>query len=309
MTMRARPAIFLLAAAMALGAAAPALARDCHLQEEASLDMTTESDGAVSIPMAINGHAGLMLIDTGSVQSSVAGALARQLNMPIQDAASTYSFVGGVRIDKTTTADTLQLGEMTAKKFPMLVVPSKVLHDDTIGMLGPDILQNYDVEFDFAAGKFNLFSPDRCAGQVVYWTKAAYAEVPLHLDRGGHLLIDVVLNGKAITAGVDTGAFRSAMTMSVAQTVFGITPGDPAITQLGTEAINGTKPVPVYHYPFGALQFEGVSVLNPDIELLGADRFDTGGPQLILGVSTLRQLHVYVAYDEKKLYLTPAEER
>jgi predicted aspartyl protease len=292
-----------------LAAGAPASARDCRLQQFASLDMTTEADGAVSVPMTINGHTGLVLIDTGSVQSSIAGSLARQLGMPITDSESTYSFVGGVRIDKTTTVDTLELGTLTTKKFPMLVLPSKVLHDDTIGMLGPDILQNYDVEFDFAAGKFNLFSPEHCANQVVYWTQAAYAEVPLHLDHGGHLLIDVVLNGKSIQAGVDTGAFRSAMTMSVAQSVFGIAPGDPGLTQLGTEAINGTRPVPVYHYPFSAVQFAGVSVLNPDIELLGADRFDTGGPQLILGVSTLRQLHVYVAYDERKLYLTPAEQR
>ncbi len=40
------------------------------------------------------------------------------------------------------------------------------------------MMWNYDVDFDFAVGKFNLFSKDHCDGQVVYWTRSPVAVVP-----------------------------------------------------------------------------------------------------------------------------------
>jgi ABC-type iron transport system FetAB ATPase subunit len=32
----------------------------------------------------------------------------------------------------------------------------------------------------------------------------------------------------------------------------------------------------------------------------------SGGNEIIIGINVLRQLHIYIAYGEKKLYITPA---
>ena len=58
--------------------------------------------------------------------------------------------------------------------------------------------------------------------------------------------------------------------------------------------------------PIGTLDFGGVAVTNPRIAI-SSDNFTKGlGNDLILGVGILRQLHLYIAYEEEKLYITPA---
>ncbi len=39
-----------------------------------------------------------------------------------------------------------------------------------VGVIGTDLLGKFDVDLDIAHKKLNLFSPDHCKGQVVYWT-------------------------------------------------------------------------------------------------------------------------------------------
>jgi ABC-type hemin transport system substrate-binding protein len=63
-----------------------------------------------------------------------------------------------------------------------------------------------------------------------------------------------------------------------------------------------------YQYPFKSLTFSGVAVANPDIVLV-SDRAskEYGQPDLIIGMGILRQLHIYLAYHERNLYLTSAD--
>jgi hypothetical protein len=62
-----------------------------------------------------------------------------------------------------------------------------------------------------------------------------------------------------------------------------------------------------FDYPFKTLSLDGLTVNNPHITVLSDTLLPSGlGDDLILGVSFLRQLHIYVAYKEEKLYITPA---
>lgn len=301
-------AAILLAATLTLPARAEA-ASDCQLHRYANLDMSTEQDGEVAVPLSIDGLGGLMLVDTGSVQSSISGTMANRLGVTPERSERTYMMIGGVRMDTSVTVHVLRLDKMAAKNMTLMVLPPKALHTDTMGMLGPDVMSNYDVEFDFAAGRMNVFSQDHCPGAVVYWTKTPFAAVPMRLDEGKHILIDVTLNGKQITAGVDTGSDHSSMTLESVQSIFGLKADDAALKPIMVASINGTRPVAVLHYPFAELDFQDVKVLHPDVEILPGGRFEAGGPQIVLGMSTLRQLHLYIAYGEKMIYLTPAEAR
>jgi predicted aspartyl protease len=192
----------------------------------------------------------------------------------------------------------------------MMLAPTTVLTTGTIGMLAPNYLSHFDVEFDFAAGRFILFSQEHCRGSVVHWTQSAYAVLPFELDVSGHIFITALLDGKPVRAALDTGAERSTMTLDQAHALFGIKGrNDPALKLLGAMSINGTATSNVYRYPFATLTFNGMQVLNPDIEILAGTQFSGETPQLILGMETLRQLHLYIAYGEKAVYLTPAEMR
>jgi hypothetical protein len=191
-----------------------------------------------------------------------------------------------------------------------MIAPTSVLTTGTIGMIAPNYLSHFDVEFDFAAGRFYLFSQDHCAGSVVHWTRSSYAVLPFELDPSGHILVTAILDGKEIRAVLDTGAERSTMTLDQARSLFGIKGrSDPTLKLLGPASINGTAISEVYRYPFSTLTFNGMQVQHPDIDILAGNQFAMNTSQLIIGMETLRQLHLYIAYGEKAVYLTPAETR
>ena len=301
--------VALLGAALAV---APALAADppaCTLKQIVSLDMSIEDDGEVAIPAAINDQKGLLLIDTGSIESSINQAFAVQLKLRLRLGRNVYYLPGGVPIYQVANVDKLQLGPMSASDVWLEVVPWHTLEHDVFGMLAPDIMQNYDMDFDFAAGKLNIFSQDHCEGEVVYWTKQPYSKVPMSLDSGGHIIIPALLDGKEVKAMVDTGTGRSTITMDMATDLYGITEKSPDIKANGSVAVNRAVDAQMYHYPFKTLTFEGVTVQTPVIDILGGERFQGKEAEMILGIQTLRQMHMYIAYGEHMIYLTPAEAR
>jgi Aspartyl protease len=131
--------------------------------------------------------------------------------------------------------------------------------------------------------------------------------VPMKLDENRHITIPVTLDGKQLIAVADTGAARSFMSLDVAKAIFGLDEKNPALKSLGAVSINNVASEQLYHYPFQSLTFEGIAVRNPDIAITKGSDDDKDDPQLVIGIGVLRQLHLYIAYKEQVLYLTPAE--
>jgi predicted aspartyl protease len=288
----------------------PAALPACALRQVASLDITTEPDGSVAVPVTIEGREGLMVVDTGSIISVISESEARARDLTLRPNDLGLAYMGGVAADRTVRVSKVSIGRLSGSNLMMLVVPGGAeLQHNAIGLLGPDILGNYDVEFDFAAAKLNLFETDHCPGQVVYWTKEPYAAAPMKVDEVGHIFVDIQLNGKPVQAALDTGADRSTISASLAKKLFGIDKDSPGMKPLGNVSVNGTAPAPLYRYPFATLTFEGVTVQNPVIDILDGDRFEVGDNQMLLGIKTMRRLHMYISYKEKMVYFTPAESR
>jgi len=188
------------------------------------------------------------------------------------------------------------------------------------GILGPDMLEKFDADFDFGGNKLNLLSQDHCAGKVVYWNAPAVAVVPYTRD-SGHISFPMTLDGKRVRAILDTGATRTDLNLTVARRAFSINPSAPDVEKVGE--LKGTSyTADVYRKRFRELAVDGVTVTNPVITLLPdmitttseprptgslIREVDTGLPQLILGMSVLSKLHVYIASKERKLYITAAD--
>ena len=209
------------------------------------------------------------------------------------------------------------------------------------GVLAGDLLSRYDIEIDFAARKLNYFSPDHCDGKGGAGKPAAtVAVVPITLGQtmrdtvqgngqemlngpaDSHIRVPVTLDGKNFTAVVNTGAPNSTMNADVAKRVFGITADTPGSVPLGNA---GNDPDhKVFGHVFGSMSFDGVAVSNPHViirpNLVGSKDPDnsvaTGsniihvddgiGPELTIGLDVLKNLHIYIAYKERKLYVTAA---
>jgi hypothetical protein len=199
---------------------------------------------------------------------------------------------GGNVISLFTSVKEFGLGRMKRGNTQFMVM--KRSDEEFDGLLGADFLYYFDLELDFARGKINFISPDRCEGKAVYWTKGDYGVIPFDY-KARSIRMTVQLDGKDVEALLDTGASDTVMSLDKAASLFDW--GDKTAA-----AMHGA-------HTFKTLKIGGVTVNNPSIELV-PDRVSrlmgAGNPRIILGMTMLRRLHVLISYKEEKIYVTPA---
>src|SRR6185369_6586936 len=115
-----------------------------------------------------------------------------------------------------------------------------------------------------------------------------------------------------VTAILDTGAPTSAIPDGLASKLFGIDAKSDGAEPLG-------KNTTAFRYKFKNLGFSGLQVTNPLLVVIEDKIHKTAlqeafasytgdrtnlphSDRMILGLSTLRKLHLYIAYKEKALY-------
>ncbi len=218
---------------------------------------------------------------------------------------------------------------MEAKNVVFLVSPNPNFGGNpqlpVDGGLANDIMENYDLDLDYAGGKVSYFLPDHCDGHVVYWTTQPPSVIPFRHELPGslnrsdtHIYFHVTLDGKDLLAALNTAAARSQMNAKTA-VIYNVNEDTAGTVPLGTVA--GKK---VFGYTFKSIAFGDVTVNNPRVvvlpDVMGRNDPNNGGrtdsrvkrqddiqvPDISIGMDVIRQLHIYVAAKEGKLYLTAA---
>ena len=316
-TFLAGPALSLLA----ILSAAPAFAEDCGPLKQLNSIALEGGANRPLIQVSINGVPKLFLLDTGGDVSQINGTVATELGLTQKDANIKLLDLYGNASHKVVVIEKFTVGQQTGSYIDMGVQPNPKFGNGTqfVGIFAPDLMGKYDVEMDFAGHKMNYFSSDHCPGHVVYWPHQALAMVPMTF-RKRHITFPVQLDGKEITAELDTGSGSTNMSAEAARRVFGVeaeTPGNTPLNMPGMAAAYGRV--------FATLDFEGVAVKNPHIiirpDLVGKNDpnngFRTGNRamrvdqpdhpvDLLIGMDILKRLHLYIAFDEKRLFISEA---
>jgi predicted aspartyl protease len=292
-------------------------ADNCKLIQIASFDFT--GDGSIIIRATIEGTIVPMALDTGSPLSAIDPTVASNLRLGQRSISwDMFRDVSGEKFTKIATVHDLGLGNAHASDVQLLVWPSALAKDGHIGgTLGADLLRHYDVDIDFAARKVNLFSKDHCPAKVVYWTANNIAIVPIHVVKTGHIMVSVTLDGQPFNARLDTGSSLSVLSQEAAANAFNLKTGSPDAPQITDVDISST--LPVYQHVFKTLSLEGITIRNPAVEIISFHSMDPGlgsrisrgeesfgATNFILGLNELHNLHVYIAYDEQNLYISPS---
>jgi predicted aspartyl protease len=328
----------LFAAFAALLAAEPAYATDCSLQNVASLDAARGPDGLLLVPVSTGDRQIEMLLDTGAERGVIDVSVMQALNLTpmkiatppplfnvpgspflsmVQFNAPDFYLADGTQLDHFAKVPALSIGASHFENTPFLLARFDETQSEGMkGILGSNLLRNFDVEVDPAAAKVKLFSPDHCEGKVVYWAPK-YADIPVTVRANGAIEMEMALDGHDIDAIVDTGAAHTTLTIEVARRVFGIDLQAPPV-----EHISGEGNTAIYRTRFQSLVAGDLAIKNPLITLVpdpvaqkrmakAMDSGFSGAPdfrnaRLVLGMDILRQLHFYIAYREQKLYFTAA---
>jgi hypothetical protein len=312
----------LLCAALPLAAPA-ARARECSpLKLLTSLDLKVVGGQRPGVEVQVAGTPRLFLIDTGGVTSTLSREAADELQLPVRPSHGyVIKRVNGQNLDRTVRVPTLGVGAVE-KTDRLLFIgredanpkPGAPGHFD--GSLAPDFLLDYDADLDFAGLKLNLFSPDHCPGMVVYWWAPAVAVVPFELDKSGHATFDVVLDGRKVSAMLDTGSTNTNLNLTTARRAFNVDTNAPAVERIGR--LKGNYSADIYRRHFKSLTIGNVTLANPVLVLLpdmisdqrpvtklgSLFHRETGLPSVVLGMSVLGKLHIYIAYRDRRLYIS-----
>lgn len=298
-----------------------------------SVDTTTGPGGYMLVPVKIGDAQRLMLFDTGGSLSSLSAAAAAELHIPTYDSRVRIADVAGKVSDRMAIIPSITIGTVETKRAEYMIFPGDILRGagGVVGLLAPS--PGVDIDLDFAGHKLSFFSPKHCEGKVVYWQAGAVAVVPMRnagirtpsalssqrsVIQTDRLTIPVTLDGKQIDAVIDTGSTNNVLNLRIAEDRFGVDVNAPDVIPLGQ--LGGVASAKTYRKQFATMAFEGVTVTNPVVDLIpdrqsgafGDQRTtgsltrpaDRGLPDLIIGMDVLRKLHMYVAYDERKVYIT-----
>lgn len=302
----------------------PVLAADCgplKLLNEVHF-VSSNAGLRPMLPVTVNGSPKLFLIDTGGYASQLTPDVVRDLQMPTQSSALRLYNASGSEAAKFAVAETFKFGVMSGQDRPFMV--GSIGSGDLDGIFAADFMINYDVDIDFGADKLRFFSSDHCPGNVVYWNPPTVAAVPIRMENRFHITVPVKLDGVELTALIDTGATKTITSLETAKREFGVTPSSQDVTKGGT--VNGDPNLASYQRTFQRLSFEGVDVTNlkvlfmPDRAGSGNRDMQTGNralrvtadvkmPELILGMDVLRHLHVYMAFKERRFYVSAGSPR
>jgi len=274
--------------------------------------------GRFTIPVQLAGVEKQFLFDTGGFFTQVSPATADELKLRRRQSNIELYGVNGAKSREMVTLSTFAVGPVHGSNYDIPVGTD----NEIAGIFTPVGFTAMDFDVDFAGRKLSLFSSDHCDGKVIYWPFKAFAVVPVTVREDNHLTIPVTVDGHQMTAVIDTGASTSTLRLDMAKYVFGLKPDSDDMKVVGH--LGGDETAPIYQHHFQTMSFEGISVNNPHILILtdivnkNADHgAQTGSlikrvsddltlPEVIVGMDVLRKLHMYIAFHERRVYLTEA---
>jgi predicted aspartyl protease len=291
-----------------LGATAALAADDAScgpLKQIASIPLTQTKANVFTLPVTINGTEQKMLLDTGGMFSALTPSASQALKLERHYAGPIgMDVMGGVAAYTTHVTD-LRIGGLKGTNITFMILSFN--SKDFDGLMALAQLDQFDMDVDFGARTLKFMSPDHCKGHVIYWTSPT-GIIPIR-QTDDHAYVDVVLDGVKFHAEIDTGSTHTILFENQAAHHFDLTADSPdmrAGDSLKMTNKDGAvvKEMKRYSHTFKSLDFEGVSVRNPDIDII----HEVGGEtykDMILGMDVLSKLHLYFAFKEGTLYVSP----
>ena len=320
------------AASLSLALTAAAEAAPCAPPRLlSSVPISLAHDGGMAIvPASLDGRPVKFQVDTGSVFSQVSRTPAESLRLTGLETARGQFDIAGRFSNEAARITTLTLGNMEADGFYVRLVPDPDFSPEPPfdGILATDMMVRYDIDLDFGHNRLNYFTPESCQSQNpqganVYWAPKSLAVLPIP-TLPGRAYVDVMLDGRKISALLDTGSEHSMMNPVLARELFGLTTGAPGMTP-GEIVSDGATAKADFH-TFSSLSLGGVRLTHIPVAIVRdakterdgeihisraiPDRFDLGQllPDLTLGMDVLRQTHLYISFRNQRVYVSAADD-
>ena len=283
------------------------------LRKLTGLEMQTLPDGRVTLGVTVVDRPLKLLLDTSGDFRALTPEVVSALGAKPVVGGDLVKGIPGHESTPNVMLPSVTLGGVKIPDAAFLVLPRKQqrLPDgaNVDGRLTLDMLPGIDFDLDFAAKQMGLFLQDHCEGKVVYWQSTALSILPFAFDTAFRINFPVKLDGQVVTAILDTSVAESTLDLDVAKAI-GLTLSTDGMTKVGVDA--GGKDI--FQRRFQLLSFEDIGVSNPQIRLVqskpskakpGDVMPSLGGAPLVIGINSIKKLHIFIAVKEQRLYITP----
>lgn len=264
----------------------------------------------------INGVKARFMLDTGSYYSMIwrNAAMEYQLRVTSIPGQGTYTVrgTGGEERAQVTTVKSFEILGGSIPNIQFLVLDQSI-GNNSVGLLGQNVLRLSDVEYDLANGIMRFFKPVNCKRQpLAYWAVSTpYSSVELQAMDAiqSNLRATAMVNGHPITVEFDTGAPRSYLSLDAAARA-GIAMNGPGVTFLGLTGGIGPASEKLWSATADTFQLGGEKVQHARLLIANLDPQHQAGeigdeiPDMLLGEDFFLSHRIYVAYSQRKLYFT-----
>jgi tetratricopeptide (TPR) repeat protein len=276
----------------------------CHISRVAELPITMNSLRPL-IPAKINGRDAKFVLDSGAFYSMISSATADEYKLKQYPGpwGLRVSGVGGTADVRVTTVKEFSIVGVTIKNVEFLVGGSEI---GSAGLLGQNLLESFDVEYDLANGAIRLFKTEDCGStRMAYWLKPDQDYSYMHIDRieplHPHTIGEAYLNGEKIRVAFDTGAYTSLLSSRAAARA-GIKPDSPGVMDGGMTGGIGRDRVKSYIATFASFKIgDGEEIKNAKLRFTD---MDLEMADMLLGADFFVSHRIFVANKEHRLFLS-----
>jgi hypothetical protein len=139
--------------------------KKCQIGKVADLPITMNSLRPL-IPTKINGQEAKFILDSGAFYSMISSAVAAEYKLKLSPGpfGLTVKGVGGTTEVQVATVKDFNIVGVDIKNVEFLVGGSDI---GSAGLLGQNLLEKFDVEYDLANGVIRLFKSENCEGTAM----------------------------------------------------------------------------------------------------------------------------------------------
>jgi tetratricopeptide (TPR) repeat protein len=298
-----KPFVASIIATIAMTHAATAGAK-CSIAKHADIAITMNGLRPI-VPLQINGQPARFILDSGAFFSMMSPATAAQFKLKTTNTAfgMRVAGVGGSSTTEATVVKELKFANGAVRDVEFGVAGSEVGAD---GLLGQNLLQSFDVEYDFGHGAVRLFRTEHCEdARLSYWLPADQEPSTVTLvpaDEGNPRTVGYAfINGQKIKVEFDSGAYRSILTTEAAARA-GVTPKSVGVVEGGETWGIGRSMVKTYVATFASFAIGDREEIKNAKLLIAA--MDLNGVDMLLGADFFISHRIFAATKERKIFLS-----
>lgn len=274
----------------------------CRPELRVNLPITV-IEGVPVVRLSVSNKEVVMVLDTGAESTILSTDAADRLQLPrsMVYPRRVRGLDGGV-VGGAVELPGLAAGGVRVPNFGALVGSINLSSLGGMvpdGLLGADILSDFEVDLDLAHARVRLYNRSACTIAPVDWGRP-YTLIEANRSVHDRLFFWATLDGKKVATIIDTGAQRSVIDTRSAAAVDADPQGlgrEPAKTVRGVGSGTGVQAL---SYHFGQLVVGDEMVSNPTLLVTPLALEDA---DLILGVDYLRTRRLWLSYRTHRIFL------